>query len=474
MRIFFACFAFMFLLGLPGAVEACTCGGAPTVCGAYAEADAVFIGSVQRIELPPAQKNPQGREYVAGQIAYVQVEKAFKGVRNAQVVFRSWGTSCDAEFKQGERWLFYARYNKENRSWSIGACGRSTRIEGAAEDLLYLQGLPASAQKTHISGRLEHYTDENIIGARVRIIGEKKTYETYTDKNGVYEINGLPPGKYTVEPDIPFGLKVRFSIQYDGDVDYSDNPKREILLKEKGCAGVAFFFNSATHISGRVFGADGRALAQTCLKLTPKDEDDENAGSSLWRIDCTDEQGRYKLDEIPPGEYLLIVNYDGLISSDAPFPTAYYPGTFERQKASVVTLAEGDNLENYDIHIPSQEATRVLQGLLVYSDGQPVADEFIRFEADKVKEGYSGAAGTKTNAQGRFSLTVLQGLTGTLYGFMYTYKGEYENCPQLEKVIKAQGRNVTAVKTRPLGLEINRDIEDIKLVFPFPSCAKAK
>ncbi len=470
MRIFLILFAFTFLLVNPGVAEACSCIGAPTICGAYASADAVFIGSVQRIELPPPQKNAQGQEYVAGQIAYVQVEKAFKGIKNVQAVFRSWGTSCDVAFKEGERWLLYAYYDKKSKTWAIGACGRSTRIGDAAEDLLYLQGLPASAQKTHISGTLENYTGEGVIGAKVKITGAEKTYESYTDKNGVYEINGLPPGKYAIEPEIPFGLKVRFSIQYDDSVDYTDNPRREIVLKEKGCAGVAFFFSADTIIGGRVFGADGRTLPHTCLKLMPKDKN----ATGPWNLDCTDEQGRYKMDEIPPGEYLIVVNDSGKISSNAPFPTAYYPGTFEREKATAITLVEGDNLENYDIHIPSQETTRVIQGMLVYSDGRPVAEEFVKFKAEKVREGYDGEAGTKTDAQGRFSLTILQGLKGSLYGSMYTYAGEYVNCPQLEKIIKAQGGNVSDVSTAPVRLEINRDVQDIKLVFPFPSCAKAE
>lgn len=31
----------------------------------------------------------------------------------------------------------------------------------------------------------------------------KKTYETKTDENGVFEIYDLPPGKYFIEPEMP-------------------------------------------------------------------------------------------------------------------------------------------------------------------------------------------------------------------------------------------------------------------------------
>jgi hypothetical protein len=112
--------------------------------------------------------------------------------------------------------------------------------------------------------------------------------------------------------------------------------------------------------------------------------------------------------------------------------------------------------------------------VLLYSDGRPVADELVRFTADAVKEGFEGEVTVSTGAQGRFTMTVLQGLRGKLHGFMYSYAGEYVNCPQLEKIIKAQGGIVPELRTPPLTLEINRDIQDVKLVFPFPFCEKDK
>ena len=57
---------------------------------------------------------------------------------------------------------------------------------------------------------------------------------------------------------------------------------------------------------------------------------------------------------------------------------------------------------------------------------------------------------------------------------MYTYEGEYVNCPQLDKLIKASGESVPEIETKPIRLEINSDVQGIKLVFPFPYCVKAK
>ena len=132
------------------------------------------------------------------------------------------------------------------------------------------------------------------------------------------------------------------------------------------------------------------------------------------------------------------------------------------------------NLDDYDIHIPSQESRRTLEGVLQFSDGRPVANELVEFKADNVKQGFDGEVRTSTDSQGRFSLNVLHGLKGTLRGVMYTYEGEFVNCPQLDRLIRAKGGSVPDIGTKPIALEITRDLQDIKLTLPFPYCQKAK
>lgn len=468
---------FTFLLLTSNVVYACSCSGYPTVCEAFNSADAVFIGSVERVQNQTTGDDP-GTVYHGPQVAYIQVEKVFKGIKETEVIFRTEGSSCDAVYEEGERWLFYAYYDKKNNSWRTHACDRSTGLERASDDLLYLYGLPASAKQTRISGTLIHYEDypesgftrvKNLVGAKVKVVGPKKSYEVYTNKDGVYEIYGLPPGNYAVVPEVPPGMKTRFPI-YFGALDASDRKNLKVVLKAKSCAGVDFVYSADTSIAGQLFGVDGNAMPRVCLSLMPKEKD----ARGNWNFDCTDEQGRYKLDEIPPGEYFIVINDDGEISSDEPFPTAYYPGVFEKEKATIITITAGTHLEDYDIRIPSQETRRVLQGVLLYSDGRPVANEFVEFTAEEVRQGYDGKVHTSTDSQGRFSLPVLKGLKGWLRGFMYTYVGEFRDCPKLDKLINARGGSVPDIGTNPIKLEINTDMQDLQLVFPFPYCVKAE
>jgi hypothetical protein len=195
MKRAFAIIAFLVMLSGYETVMACSCAGYASPCQAYAAADAVFVGYVKKVKPDNSMKGED--EYEGEQIAYVQVERAFKGMDDSQVVLHQPGHNCAPKFKVGERWLFYATYHEESKTWEVYGCGRSRYVESANDDMLYLQKLPQSATTTRISGELERYeTDpekgfssvETIAGAKVKISGAGKTHEVYTDKNGVYEL----------------------------------------------------------------------------------------------------------------------------------------------------------------------------------------------------------------------------------------------------------------------------------------------
>ena len=39
----------------------------------------------------------------------------------------------------------------------------------------------------------------------------------------------------------------------------------------------------------------------------------------------------------------------------------------------------------------------------------------------------------------RFSIKILQGTNGSLFGWMYSYIGKFENCPKLDRLVKQAG-----------------------------------
>lgn len=469
-------------------VSACSCGSYPAVCESYGEAPAVFIGSVRTVE--NTVQKVEGREFIGGQKAWVQVDKVFKGKVNGEVLFRSYGSSCDVTYKEGQRWLFYAYFKKEEKAWHIRACDRSTQLEGAQEDLLYLNALPKSAQTTRISGRVEHYEDDpkkgfglvnHVMGAKISIRGPKN-YEVFTDANGIFELYDAPAGLYEITTEIPLGLKLRFPISYGAAalVDRKDLPDGRVQgkfrhkLEQNSCVSIGFVLSADNAISGKVIGADGKPMRGVCLELVPVNLGESKRSPYFRVFDCTEEDGSYVLDDMPAGQYLIVANYHEKISANEPFRETYYPGTFEKEKATIITLAEGDRRTDYNIHIPSQVPTQTLRGVLLFSDGKPVSDGFIWFKGIDMPEGYDGDSHTAVDEQGRFELTVLKGIRGTIRGEITTYEGKYLNCPALDELARKGGGFVSDLSTKRIELEVNSDSDGIILKFPFPYCARAK
>lgn len=478
----------LLLLGTYKIASACSCGGYPAVCESYGSAQAVFVGTVRTVENKTAKNEFSGGEVIVGQKAWIQVEKVFKGKIATEVLFRSYGSSCDPTYKEGQRWLFYAYFNDKEKAWEIRACDRSTLLENANDDLLYLNALPKSATTTRISGRVEHFeTDaqkgfslvEHLIGTKVTILGPKN-YQVFTDANGVFEVYGAPPGVYEVKIEMPLGLKLRFPIFFGKAVplDQTDTAGGErrigLKLEEKSCASVEFVLSADNSISGKVIGAEGKPMPRVCLELISVNAPENRSGRTSDIFDCTEADGSYKLDEIPVGDYLIVANYHNKISSDEPFKTTYYPGTFDRKQATVISMSLGDRRTDYNLHIPSQLPTYTLSGVLLFSDGKPFPDGFVEFRADETAKDFDGETHTSTDANGHFELPVLAGFKGTLRGFVYAYEGKYLNCPKLDQILKKNMGKVPDVSSEPMPIEVNSDQPNLELRLPFPFCVKAK
>jgi hypothetical protein len=459
-------------------VAACSCGGYPSPAEAHASADAVFVGGVVRATPDTRKKAVYTEQTVAA-----RVDEAFKGARvGEEITFRQPSHNCAPKFDAGKRYLFYASYDAKTKTWEVYGCNRGSDLEGAADDLLYLRALPLSAQRNRVSGMLEHYEDgpdkefslvELLAGAKVRIKGKDKTYEVTTNADGVYELYDLPPGTYSIEPELPFGLKVRFPMQFGPAAEKGAGVTVE--LGEKTSAGADFVISSDNVLGGRVLGPGGVPLKNVCLELqsTAKGE----AGGNGRIFDCTDAEGRYKLEGVPPGKYVIALNRDGKLSGSEPFPTAFYPGTFEREKASIITVGRGDSRPDYDVALPALLPTVNVSGVLLYSDGRPVVREAVNFNVGSPDARYETRSSALTDEAGRFSLTLLKGVPGRLRADMYVYNGKFEKpCPAVGKLLAAGANGMGAVTalTQSVVFEAEKDLSDVRLVFDFPYCPLRK
>jgi hypothetical protein len=482
------------VLFLAPEARACSCGPKPTVLAAYEEAEVIVIVRAVAVEKAgPEQTAPEGRisdgkTYVDGvKSTTMRVERVFKGKVKAgdEMIFaQGGGADCIWTFSEqavGHQFLFYLTPPEGGRKVWVGfGCGRSNGLKYAGDDLLYLNKLDKVRGRTRLSGTVEFEGGEGLSGGRsLRVVGEKKTYNVKTDANGVYEIYDLPAGKYEVVPEVPAGWKVNdFRFFYSPSVDRGEEPGARrtnggipVVVEDKKHASLDIHFDIDNAIRGKVLDAGGRPLKGVCITASPAGEKEIRG-----EFDCTEDDGGFAITELAPGNYILVANDENKITSSEPFPTLYYPNVFEREKAGVITIRAGDHLENFDIYVPKAEETVTVEGVFLYSDGKPVVGESVEFKAEKTGANVEGDAREQTDAKGRFRLKILKGLRGELFGEMYAYIGEFENCPKLEAVIKKDGGGGSGatINTPALKIRADADLFNVELKYPFPGCRKAK
>ena len=474
--------------------HACSCGPSPTVLDSFDWAQVVVLVSAVSVEMAaPQEAAPEGQisngeNYVDGvKSTTMRVEQVFKGtlkVGDEMIFGQGGGGDCIYTFNEkniGHKFLFYLKRMEDSTVWYAGTCGRSNMADYAGDDLLYLNNLQKVRGRTRISGTFSfaHETGESIAGREIRIVGAKKQYEVKTDENGVYEIYDVPAGKYAIVPEIPKGWKVaRFWLGYSpsfAGIDGTESANQiSIILEEKKHAGLDLRFDIDNAIRGYVHDPAGRPMNGVCLDLVLAD-----GSKGAYLADCTETNGAFEIDEIPPGSYVIVVNDDGEMTSDEPFGTFYYPNVNKREDATVFHIGLGDFIENLQIHAPVAVETITVEGVFLYSDGKPVASESVSFKS--IKETSGGEkdndkieASAETDSRGRFSVKILKGAHGSLFGKMYSFVGEFENCPKLDRLIKEAGNGIPEIKTPPFGIFANTNLYDVVLKYPFPSCKKAK
>jgi hypothetical protein len=483
-------------LASTNAANACSCGRTPTVLNSYDGSDVVVIVRAVAVDkAEPAKTAPEGQmsngeNYVDGvKSTTMSVEQVFKGtskVGDKMIFAQGGGADCIWTFNEkdiGKKYLFYLKRLENFTVWIAGTCGRSSIADYAGDDLLYLNNLDKTRGRTRISGTLSfaNETGESVAGRKIRLVGAGHTYEVKTDKNGVYEIYDVPAERYSVEPETPRGWKIaNFWLHYSPSFAGSDETKSArkipIVVADKQHAGLDIRFEIDNAVRGHIYDSAGRPMTGVCLDLVPAD-----GTKGAYLADCTEKDGAFDIDEIPPGGYVLVVNDDGKVTSSEPFGTFYYPNVKKREDATVFHIGIGEFVENLQIYPPVTAETITVEGVFLYSDGKPVASEWVSFKsatAGQTRENDDDDdekdAGAETDSKGRFSIKILKDSKGSLFGWMYTYLGEYENCPQLDRLIKQFDKDIPEIKTPPVEIFAQNNLYGVALKFPFPSCKKAK
>lgn len=482
-------FVALFFIGQQS-VFACSCAERPTVLEEFDSSDLVISAKVISVEKIREKEDEDDFRHIKS--IQIIVNKVYKGeVKKGELLKIDQGSGSDCgwvftEDSVGSEYLFYTNGSriKNNKNapqiYYVSFCGRSTGLKHAHSDLLYLDNLEKLRGKTRISGTISSYGENkpSPVGLKIKIIGEDgKSYTIKTDKNGAYEIYDLPAGKYILEPETPKGWKLNIdSLDYlRSSYNYKENREElkenqfPVALYKQNHADLDLYFVIDNAIRGKILSPDGQPMNDVCVKAIEVDsKDDKYLGPSY----CTNAQGEFEIESVGVGTYIIVVNSDNKISVKEPFGRIFYPGVADRNKASVVAIEAGKFINDINIQIPKTQESIEISGKFLYKDGTPVADDWIEFLPSAEHKNSVDKSRAKTDAQGRFTIRIIKGISGVLSADKYVYESKYKDCPEVLKVIKKTGKTYATVKTNEVKVTGNENMSSVNLVLPFSICMK--
>jgi hypothetical protein len=366
------------------------------------QSELVFIGTVTRVDVPPK----------GFKTAKMHIDRVFKGrLGEVEELFDD-GWCNGPNLQVGHQYLMYTRRSPYGAIAARG-CTRSRAIEDADEDLKFLEQYALGKVKTQVSGtvrfRPERAEDTEaartpIRGVHIDLKGKEKQFEALTDAAGHYAFPDLPADEY------------RIGAQLDG---YSVNWIIEkISLQSKACVVSDVLMKVDRRIQGVVRDERGAAVSGAAVELIPTQVEPDS--KYLFTLDSvSDDDGRYRIDGIPPGEYYLGTSIESMPTKEYPFPRVYFPGVKNRNEAVIISIGENPVVHEYDLHIPGKLPLVEIHGRIVNADGNPPTpgDHVrIRFtEPGSLDE--IGNQEIEVDAEGRFRLALCEGVIYGAYAF---------------------------------------------------------
>jgi len=415
----------------------------PPVCEAFNMAKAVFIGRVvnasQKREY--AYDDETGEPSVACSLeAVFDVIERFSGPPERTMnVWESGGDACEGvDLTLGEVYLVYAYEEVDKKLWA-GVRTRSLRPTSInASDNQWskeyhrelqkeyddeLEFLRSVSRKTLSGARIfgaarsdQKILDKNhkgrngsLAGVTIKIESGRQSLEVKTDSDGKFDIQGLEPGVYKVVPE---SLEGYVPVRSIGWMNYSKSWKKEVSLRNCGCAQLIFELDPSATVDGRVLDAEGKPLAGVEVGLISErwreevEIQDGNIKSFQILEGKTDTDGKYKINKVAPGRYLLGVNVTRP-SAQSPYPRIFYSDVSDIKQAEAITVEPGKSAGPFDLRLKQKLEKHTIQGIVVWPDDTPAigAKISLRCPGEGLRRGYDAT----TDEQGRFTLEGLKG-----------------------------------------------------------------
>jgi hypothetical protein len=363
------------------------------------------------------------------------VDSIFRGEMEKEVdVFTGMGNpDCGYRFHVGERYLVYAFLNPDTKRLSTSYCTRTRPWSEASADLGFFRAIehsPAGGRiygevmdDTHNTGGFA--TPRNLAGAKVLITGESVHIERTSDKEGKYEVAGLRPGPYRVAASLP-------------EYTSSTTAEIQVTVHDRGCANINVPLQLDGRITGRVLDLRANGVGKQHVELVPIGD-----GVNPEFTADSDEDGRYELKGVRPGDYYLGINLSDPPGESSPYLRTYFPDVHERERAPIIHVDRAEVLTGRDIHLGKACQSRAVTGVVLWPDGRPAKGASIMIDFEDYPWHLNSAP--MSNEQGQFSFGALSGLRSYLWIQAQDANGRWIHATKIELPTQGELKPFVAV-----------------------------
>jgi hypothetical protein len=275
---------------------ACSCMGPRPVCSEYFKTPLIFYGRVvAKVHVPSPSVRPG--EMPSGRFeVHFSVIEPMRGDAGPEVVVATSdvGPMCGVNFSEGASYVVYATENPKWHLWSTGTCMRTHVVGDPArdEDLQWFHALQSAPAGGTIYGKVRNFMGRNpdstgkvgfLPGTKITANGPDSRVATANDA-GDFRLDGLTPGRYTVDASPPPGFAAMKSAS--------------VSIELKGCAQVDFETRLDGHIRGHAYFADGRPAADIFMTAN-----NVNVRFGEGFYSTTSGDGSFDFGPLTPGTY---------------------------------------------------------------------------------------------------------------------------------------------------------------------------
>jgi hypothetical protein len=302
-------------------------------CGIGDGYEDVFIGTVVSVtEIANNEKRLR-----------LMPEEVFAGRVAGSLTVTTEQGGCFGDFQVGDKWLFYLQQDTKTKALLLKYNSPTRPIADAQAQIETLRRLGRINDSGIIMGQVTEpiwndnkwetsipLTDHKII-AKQQVNGRE--YTAFTDNDGHYEFEPLPPGEYQVSGNTVEGLWTE-----EGSTKVSP----------RSCSLMSFSLEPDGSISGRVMAADGEPAKYVQVAIVPV-----SAGNLQFTSALSDELGRFEVKALHPGRYFVGIDIQPRTDNKNGRSGIYYPGVRDRNLAVIIDLGRAEKRANLNFQMPT-------------------------------------------------------------------------------------------------------------------------